>query len=159
MISFNKAFKSQKRLFDRELKFISVWIIFSRILPQIRNLYLKRIETILDETYVITVGSHKISEDYLQKDAFEHLPIVKTHIKNLNIFNKKLEDAEYPCSKAIESKFNLVLDAVYELDISIKMKSYAGLPKIGTDPEILHNLSSMSKEAIESVLSARKISD
>jgi hypothetical protein len=154
MISIAPALKDQKRLFEHELAFFSAWLFVSRALRPFRNIYLKRIEILFDKTCIIALGAHEASKSYSQREALEHLSVVKTTIVQFNHFRSRLEEVEFIGSKELKSKSNLVLDALYDLELLIRMKSFSGEPRNGTDPKILDCLAFMSKEAIQSVLSS-----
>ena len=152
MISIKQALKDQKIRLAQELAFFSVWLILSRNLRPFRNLYIKRIKILFDKTIIITLGAHEVSNSYAQREAYACLTVIKTTITYFNRFRSRLEIVEFLMSSELKIKSNLVLNALYDLELQIRMKSFAGLPRKGTDPEILDCLAAMSKDAIESTL-------
>jgi hypothetical protein len=152
MISISHILRYQKSLFAKELAFFSAWLIVSKTLQPIRNLFIRRIEVLFDKAYIIALGAHEVSKSYTQIEAYEHLSVVKSTIVQFNRFRSRLEEVEFVGSKELKSKSNLVLDALYDLDLQIRMKSFSGLPRNGTDPKIIDCLVLMSKEAMQSVL-------
>jgi len=64
-----------------------------------------------------------------------------------------LEKAEYLGSKEVEEKINLVISALYDAEIQMKKKAFAGEARTATQPELIEVLASASKEAMQSALS------
>jgi hypothetical protein len=96
MISVSPTLKDQKRLFEHELILLSVWLILSRIFLQpFRNAYLRRIEILFDKTCIIALGFQEASRNYTQREAFEHLTVIKTTIVKFNSFRNRLEEVEF----------------------------------------------------------------
>ncbi len=155
MISIARTLKDNKRHFAQELAFFSAWLNVSRTLRPFSNLYIKRIEILFDKTSIIALGAHEVSKSYTQSEAHECLTVIKTTIAYFNRFRSRLENVEFLMSSELKIKSNLVLDSLYDLDLQIRMKSFAGLPRKGTDPEILDCLANMSKIAIESRLNCQ----
>jgi hypothetical protein len=152
MISIARTLKDNKRLFAQELAFFSAWLNVSRALPPFRNLHIKRIEILFDKIYIIALGAHEVSRSYTQREAYECLPVIKTNIARFIRLRSRLEEVEFFGNMGLKSKSNLVLDALFDLESSIRMKSFSGSCRKGTDPEILDCLAAMSKNAIESRL-------
>jgi hypothetical protein len=152
MISIARTLKDNKRLFAQELAFFSAWLNVSRALRPFSNLYIKRIEILFDKTSIIALGALEVSKSYTQREAYESLPVIKTTIAHFIRFRSRLEEVEFLGNMGLKSKSNLVLDALFDLESSIRMKSFSGLCRKGTDTEILDCLAAMSKNAIESRL-------
>jgi len=152
MISIARTLKDNERLFAQELAFFSAWLNVSRALQPFSNLYIKRIEILFDKTSIIALGAQEVSKSYTQSEAYECLPVIKTNIAHFNRFRCRLEEVEFLGNMGLKSKSNLALESLFDLESSIRMKSFSGLPRKGTDPEILDCLAAMSKEAIESTL-------
>ena len=92
---------------------------------------------------------------YLRKGA--NLPPERVHFefgpRYLITYKTHLEKAEYLGSKEIETKFNLVISTLYDAEIEIKKKAFAGQSRTATQPELLEAMASASKEALHSALS------
>lgn len=152
MISVAPVLKEQKSLFEQELAFFAAWLFISTALRPFKSIYVNRIEILFTNTCIIALGANEASKSYTQREAFEHLSVVKTTIALFNRFRSRLEDVEFFGSRELKSKSNLLLDALYDLDLQIRMKAFSGLPRHRTDPKIIDCLVLMSKEAMESVL-------
>lgn len=107
----------------------------------------------LDEAYTDIQGALVVLKDYTQEDAQRDLPSVKKAIKLVATFKAHLEKADYLGSKEVEEKINLVISSLYDAEIQMKKKAFAGQPRAATQPELLEVMASASKEAIQSVLS------
>jgi hypothetical protein len=152
VISIKHALKDQKIRLARELALFSTWLFLSRFLRPFRNLCIKRIRILYDKTYIIALDSHEVSKNYTQMEAYECLPVIKATIAHFNRLRSRLEKVDYLGSKELELRSNLLLDALYDLDIPIRSKAFLGLQKKSTDPRIISCLAEMSKNAIESRL-------
>ena len=80
------------------------------------------------------------------------MPFVKKAIKILVTYKALLEKAEYLGSKNVETKVNLVISALYDVEIQMKKKAFAGQSRTSAQPELLEAMASASKEALRSAL-------
>jgi hypothetical protein len=152
MVSIVYVFHDQKRHLQQELAIFSAMTAFGRFSKELRILHVKRIEDLFVRTYLITVGALDVSKNYSQKLASACFSSIKETIAYFVRFRRRLEEVEFLGSKELDSKSNLVLDSLYDLQIQIRMKTFSGQPRKSTDPRILDCLATMSKEAIESRL-------
>jgi hypothetical protein len=106
----------------------------------------------LDEAYTDMQGALVVLKDYTREEAQRDLPAVDKAIDLLVIYKSHLEKAEYLGSKELEPKINHVISALYDVEIQLKKKAFAGQPRKATDPELIEAMTSASKKAIQSVL-------
>lgn len=152
-ISIAPSIETQSSFFEREIKLFPIKQLFINFMERILNSYLKSLNNMLDEAYTDIQGALVVLKDYSQEDAQRDLPSVKKAIKLLVTFKAHLEKAEYFGSKEVETKINLVISSLYDAEIQIKKKAFAGQLRTATKPEILEALASASKEAMQSALS------
>lgn len=152
-ISIVPSIETQSSFFEREIKLFPFKQLLINFLERILNSYLKKLNSMLDEAYTDIQGALVVLKDYTQEDAKRDLPSVKKAIKLLVTFKARLEKAEYLGSKEVETKINLVISSLYDAEIQMKKKAFAGQPRTATQPELLEALASASKEAMQSALS------
>lgn len=152
-ISIAPSIETQSSFFKREIKLFPIKQRFINLLKWILNSYLKTLNNVLDKAYTEIQGALVVLKDYSQEDAQRDLPSVKKAIKLLVTFKARLEDAQYLGSKEVETKINLVISSLYDVEIQMKKKAFAGQPRTATQSALLEALASASKEAIQSALS------
>lgn len=152
-ISIAPSIETQNSFFEREIKLFPFKRILINFLEWVLTSYLKKLNNLLDESYTDIQGALVVLKDYTKEEAQRDLPSVKKAIKLLVTFKDCLEKAEYLGSKEVEEKINLVVSALYDADIQIKKKAFAGQAHTATQPELIEALASASKEAMQSALS------
>lgn len=152
-ISIAPSIETQNSFFEREIKLFPLKRILISFLERVLNSYLKKLNNLLDECYTYIQGALVVLKDYTNEEAQRDLPSVKKAIKLLVTYKFHLEKAEYLGSKEVEEKINLVISALYDAEIQMKKKAFAGQARTATQPEILEALASASKEAMQSALS------
>lgn len=152
-ISIAPSLETQNTFFEWEIRLFPFKKIAINFLERLLNHYLSKLDSLLDEAYTDIQGALVVLKDYSKEDAQRDLPLVKKAIKLLITYKAHLEKAEYLGSKEIETKFNLVISALYDAEIEIKKKAFAGQSRTATQPELLEAMASASKEALHSALS------
>lgn len=152
-ISIAPSIETQSSFFEREIKLFPLKRLLVNFVEWILNSYLKSLNNLLDEAYTDIQGALVVLKKYTQEDAQRDLPSVKKAIKLLATFKAHLEKAEYLGSKEVEEKINLVISSLYDAEIQMKRKAFAGQSRTATQPELLETLASASKEAMQSALS------
>ncbi len=107
----------------------------------------------MDEAYTDIQGALVVLKDYTKEDAQRDLPSVKKAIKLLATYKSLLDKAEYLGSKDVEIKINLVISSLYDAEIQMKKKVFAGQSRTSAQPELIEAMASASKEALQSALS------
>ena len=151
-ISIAPSLETQNTFFEWEIRLFPFKKIAINFLERLLNHYLSKLDNLLDEAYTDIQGALVVLKDYSKEDAQRDLPLVKKAIKLLITYKTHLEKAEYLGSKEIETKFNLVISALYDAEIEIKKKAFAGQSRTATQPELLEAMASASKEALSSAL-------
>ena len=152
-ISIAPSLETQNTFFEWEIRLFPFKKIAINFLEKLLNHYLSKLDGLLDEAYTDIQGALVVLKNYSKEDAQRDLPVVKKAIKLLITYKTHLEKAEYLGSKEIETKFNLVVSALYDAEIEIKKKAFAGQSRTATQPELLEAMASASKEALHSALS------
>jgi hypothetical protein len=148
-ISIAPSIETQSTFFEREIKLFPIRKIFEWFL----NNYRQKLNAFLDEAYTNIQGTLVVLKEYTKEDAQRDLPFVKKAIKLLVTYKSLLEKAEYLGSKDIEIKVNLVISALYDAELQLKKKAFAGQSRTSAQPELLEAMASASKEALRSALS------
>ncbi len=152
-ISIAPSIQTHNSFFEREIKLFPLKRFFVNLLERILNAYVKSLNDLLDEAYTDIQGALVILKKYSQEDAQRDLPSVKKAIKLLVTFKARLEKAEYLGSKELEAKINLVISSLFDAEIQMKKKAFAGQSRTATQPEILDALASASKDTLQRALS------
>lgn len=152
-ISIAPSLETQNTFFEWEIRLFPFKKIAINFLERLLNHYLNKLNSLLDEAYTDIQGALVVLKDYSKEDAQRDLPLVKKAIRLLITYKTHLEKAEYLGSKEIETKFNLVISALYDAEIEMKKKASAGQSRTATQPELLEAMASASKEALRSALS------
>jgi hypothetical protein len=148
-ISIAPSIETQNTFFEREIKLFPIRKIFEWLL----NNYLEKLNDLLDEAYTDIQGALVVLDRYTKEEAQRDLPFVKKAIKLLITYKSLLEKAGYLGNKDVEIKVNLVISALYDAEVQMKMKGFAGQSRTSTQPELLEAMASASKEALTKALS------
>ena len=151
-ISIAPSIETQSTFFEREIKLFPIRKLLVNFLEWLLNSYLQKLNNLLDEAYTDIQGALVVLKDYTKEDAQRDLPFVKKAIKILVTYKALLEKAEYLGSKNVETKVNLVISALYDVEIQMKKKAFAGQSRTSAQPELLEAMASASKEALRSAL-------
>jgi hypothetical protein len=152
-ISIAPSIETQNSFFEREIKLFPLKRLLINLIERVLAGYVKKLNNLLDEAYTDIQGALVVLKDYTQEDARRDLPSVKKATKLLAIFKARLEKAGYLGSKEVENKINMVISSLYDCEIQMKKKAFAGQLRTATPPEILEGLASASREAIPGALS------
>ncbi len=152
-ISIAPSIETQNSFFEWEIRIFPLKRIAINFLDKLLNRYLNKLNDLLDEVYTDIQGALVVLKDYTKEDAQRDLPSVKKAIKLIVTYKSLLEKAEYLGSKDVETKINLVISSLYDAEIQMKKKVFAGQSRTTTQPELLEAMASASKEALRSALS------
>ena len=151
--SIAPSIETQNIFFEREIRLFPLRRIVIRFLEGLYNRYLNRLINLLDESYTDIQGALVVLKDYSQEDAQRDLPSVKKAIKLIITYKTHLERVEYLDSEEVKTKIALVISALYDAEIQLKKKAFAGQVRSSTQPELIEAIASASKEALSSALS------
>jgi len=150
--SIAPSIETQSSFFEWEIKLFPIKKIFINFLERLLTRYLRMLNSSLDEAYTDLQGALVVLREYTREEAQRDLPAVHKAIDLLATYKSHLEKAEYLGSKELESKINHVISAIYDVEIQLKKKAFAGQSRKATDPELIEAMTSASKKAIQSVL-------
>ncbi len=152
-ISIAPSIETQNSFFEWEIRIFPLKRIAISFLDKLLNRYLNKLNDLLDQAYTDIQGALVVLKDYSKENAQRDLPLVKKAIKLLITYKTALERAEYLGSEEVKTKINLVISALYDAEIQMKMKAFAGQSRTATQPELLETMASASKEALQRALS------
>lgn len=152
-ISIAPSIETQSTFFEREIRLFPIRKLLVNFLEWLLNSYLQKLNNLLDEAYTDIQGALVVLKDYTKEDAQRDLPSVKKAIKLLATYKSLLDKAEYLGSKDVEIKINLVISSLYDAEIQMKKKVFAGQSRTSAQPELIEAMASASKEALQSALS------
>lgn len=151
-ISIAPSIETQNNFFKWEIRFFPITRILIGLFERLLGQYLNKLNSLLDEAYTDIQGALVVLKDYSGEEAQRDLPFVKKAIKLLIVYQHHLEKANYLGSREVEKKIKLVISALYDAEIQLKKKAFAGQSRHSTQPELIEALASASKEAIQSAL-------
>ena len=151
--SIAPSIEAQNSFFEWEIRLFPLKRVMINFLEGLYKRYVNKLISLLDESYTHIQGALVVLKDYSQEDAQRDLPLVKKAIRLLVTYKSHLEKAEYLGSQEVKAKINLVISALYDVEIQMKKKAFAGQVRATTQPELTEAIASASKEALSSVLS------
>ena len=152
-ISIAPSIATQYAFFEREIRFFSLRKIVIGFFKRMYKSYLHQLVNLLDEAYTDLQGALVVLKVYSQKEAQRDLPVVKRALKMLITYKGYLEKADYLHSEEVKTKINMVISTMYDVEIELKKKAFAGQSRVATQPDLIEAIASASKEAMTSVLS------
>ena len=152
-ISIAPSIATQNSFFEREIRLFPIRKVLIQVVEWLLNSYLKKLNKLLDETYTDMQGVLVVIKDYSQEEAKRDLPAVRKAINLLVTYNGYLAQVEYFKSTEVKEKIDLVISALYDIEIQLKMRAFLGQPRSAAQTEFVSALASHSSEALNSTFS------
>lgn len=147
-ISIAQSIEPQSVIFEREIKYFPIKKFLIKFFQRSHTSYVNQLNNLLDEVHTDIQEALVVLKGYTKENAHCDLPSVKKAIKLLITYKSHLERADYLGSKDVETKVNLVISALYDAEIQLKKKGFAGQIRTATQAELLEAMASASKKAV-----------
>lgn len=118
-----------------------------------KKILLRRLSTLLDKGYVVFEGNLAVSKKYSKVTAKKQLPKIKETIKDFSELLESLEFIGFVKDKSIKQKAFACLDLMYQIELVLKKKAFAGEQAHSTSEDLKDELASKSKDALKQVFS------
>ena len=156
MTTLATSIDARKNSFERELRIFPFRRFVARVIDKLLQRYVKKLGAQLDETYIEIDRALLIIKNHTKQDAQQDLPIIQQAIQVFARFDSRLFKADYFKSKEIEFKMGKVISRIYDAELELKLKAFAGEHVIPTSRDLADAMVEKSKSALVEALSKKK---
>lgn len=149
--TLHPTLQDQIRIFELELKRLTIKLLISKYSNQYQNSFSKRLSRLAVSSEISLKQSYSEEELYSVDNVKSEFDLIKRLMKIIIRFSSRLEEREYLASPELKLKISSYLTCIYDIEGSLKRKVYKGMGQ-PTNPEILDNLVRFSHEAMASRL-------